>query len=348
MPASSKKSKRRLPFTFLKEVKTESARGIGAILFFVLAALLLLGAGGGAGMVGNRLVAALTSFFGLGYAFVPILSTLGGIFLLRSFPSLVTPLRLFGATLFFLAGLGLLHLTHIGSGGFLGKSLVTPLIGLFDFSGALIILVSMVIIALIIVIDTPLAIPFPRLPFFSRREREENFELGPESPYEESAYEETPVDEPRVTPPPKEAVGVAASFTIPKVLRGAYQPPPLSLLEKDRGKPGVGDIKANANLIKRTLQNFGIHVEMDEISIGPTVTRYTLKPAEGVRLSKIIGLQNNLELALAAHPVRIEAPIPGKSLVGVEVPNSAKATVGLGTLLSAETFHASAKPLLIV
>ena len=72
---------------------------------------------------------------------------------------------------------------------------------------------------------------------------------------------------------------------------------------------------------------------MDEISIGPTVTRYSLKPAEGVRLSKILGLQNNLELALAAHPVRIEAPIPGKSLVGIEVPNTAKATVGLGGLL---------------
>jgi DNA segregation ATPase FtsK/SpoIIIE-like protein len=77
--------------------------------------------------------------------------------------------------------------------------------------------------------------------------------------------------------------------------------PPLSLLEGDRGRPGVGDIKANANIIKRTLANFGIVVEMDEISIGPSVTRYALKPAEGVRLQKIITLQQNLELALAAH-----------------------------------------------
>ena len=69
---------------------------------------------------------------------------------------------------------------------------------------------------------------------------------------------------------------------------------------------------------------------MDEVSIGPSVTRYALKPAEGVRLSKILGLQNNLELALAAHPVRIEAPIPGKSLVGIEIPNSTKTEVGLG------------------
>ncbi|MFQ5662126.1 MAG: DNA translocase FtsK, partial [Candidatus Paceibacteria bacterium] len=124
-------------------------------------------------------------------------------------------------------------------------------------------------------------------------------------------------------------------------------PPPLSILEKDRGKPGVGDIKANANIIKRTLQNFGVDVQVDEISIGPSVTRYALKPAEGVRLSKILGLQNNLELALAAHPVRIEAPIPGRSLVGVEVPNTAKTTVGLSTLLGSSEFQNSEKPLLV-
>lgn len=131
------------------------------------------------------------------------------------------------------------------------------------------------------------------------------------------------------------------------LLGKAFVPPPISLLEPDRGKPGVGDIKANANIIKRTLQNFGIDVEMDEVSIGPSVTRYALKPAEGVKLSKILGLQNNLSLALAAHPIRIEAPIPGKSLVGIEIPNTVKTTVGLGTLLSQEEYQKSEKPLLI-
>ncbi len=127
----------------------------------------------------------------------------------------------------------------------------------------------------------------------------------------------------------------------------AFVPPPLSLLETDKGKPGVGDIKANANVIKRTLQNFGIDVEMDEVSIGPSVTRYALKPAEGVKLSKILGLQNNLALALAAHPIRIEAPIPGKSLVGIEIPNSVKTMVGLGTLLAQDDYTKSEDPLLV-
>jgi S-DNA-T family DNA segregation ATPase FtsK/SpoIIIE len=86
---------------------------------------------------------------------------------------------------------------------------------------------------------------------------------------------------------------------------------------------------------------------MDEISIGPSVTRYALKPAEGVKLSKIVALNNDLALALAAHPIRIEAPIPGKSLVGIEIPNTTKTTVGLATLLGSEEYQESDKPLLI-
>jgi len=93
--------------------------------------------------------------------------------------------------------------------------------------------------------------------------------------------------------------------------------------------------------------NFGISVEMDEVTIGPTVTRYALKPAQGVKLSRIVGLQNDLALALAAHPIRIEAPIPGKSLVGIEIPNKVKSTVGLATLLADDKFQNSPKPLTI-
>ena len=130
-------------------------------------------------------------------------------------------------------------------------------------------------------------------------------------------------------------------------LTSTYVPPPLSLLEEDQGKPNTGDVKANANIIKRTLANFGIEVEMDEITIGPTVTRYALKPAEGVKLSRIVGLQNDLSLALAAHPIRIEAPIPGKSLVGIEIPNKTKSMVGLATMLKDEKFQNSPKPLTI-
>ena len=118
----------------------------------------------------------------------------------------------------------------------------------------------------------------------------------------------------------------------PKPLKFTH--PPLELLEKDREKARSGNIEQNALLIKRTLENFGIEVTMGEVNVGPTVTQYTLKPAEGIRLSKITTLANNLSLALAAHPIRIEAPIPGKSLVGIEVPNKVRSKVRLRDLVA--------------
>ncbi len=120
-----------------------------------------------------------------------------------------------------------------------------------------------------------------------------------------------------------------------------YEAPPLDLLESKVGKPSSGDIKQNVLKIRRTLENFGIPVEMGDVSVGPTVTQYTFKPAEGIKLSAITGLQNDLALALAAHPVRIEAPIPGKSLVGLEVPNISAALVRLREILSSDPYRDS-------
>lgn len=131
------------------------------------------------------------------------------------------------------------------------------------------------------------------------------------------------------------------------VFASDYQVPPLSLLGKSSGKALTGDIKANANLIQRVLLDFGIAVEMDEISVGPTVTRYAIKPAQGVRLSRIAGLQNELALSLAAKSIRIEAPIPGRSLVGIEVPNKTASSIGLGSILGEDEYKKSDKPLLV-
>jgi len=127
-----------------------------------------------------------------------------------------------------------------------------------------------------------------------------------------------------------------------------YQRPPIELLEKDQGFPAAGDIKQNIAIIKKTLENFGIEVEMGEVHVGPTVTQYTLKPADGVKLSKITSLSNDLALALASHPIRIEAPIPGKSLVGIEVPNKVRTLVRLRNLISDPKFQNHPSPLCFV
>ena len=113
---------------------------------------------------------------------------------------------------------------------------------------------------------------------------------------------------------------------------------PLELLNNKFSKAIGGDIELNAEKVKKTLEKFGIGVEMGETKVGPTVTQYTFRPAEGVKLSRITTLNNDLSLSLAAHPIRIEAPIPGKSLVGVEVPNKAKAIVGLREILEDDNF----------
>lgn len=127
-----------------------------------------------------------------------------------------------------------------------------------------------------------------------------------------------------------------------------YHFPPIDLLDSGKEMPTSGDIKVNQAIIKKTLQNFDIPVEMAEVNIGPTVTQYTFKPAEGVKLSKITGLSNDLSLALAAHPIRIEAPVPGRSLVGIEIPNRIRAKVRLKDLLSNPIFQTSPSNLNIV
>ena len=83
-----------------------------------------------------------------------------------------------------------------------------------------------------------------------------------------------------------------------KSMVGEYKAPPIDLLEIEKGKPAAGDTITNSTIIKKTLENFGLRVEMSEINIGPTVTQYSLKPAEGIMLSKITALSNNLSLAL--------------------------------------------------
>lgn len=122
---------------------------------------------------------------------------------------------------------------------------------------------------------------------------------------------------------------------------------PLELLNSKITKAISGDTAAGALKIKHTLENFGIMVEMGETKVGPTVTQYTFKPAEGVKVARITTLNNDLSLALAAHPIRIEAPIPGQSLIGVEVPNRAKAIVGLREILDDNVFRSRKNNLMI-
>lgn len=329
----------------------ETSNTIWGILSIVASVFLLLGAFGMGGRVGTVTFELLTSLSGIGYYILPIVFLLLAISLLHEREREFALPQLFGSTLLFLSSLGFVNLVS-GEGGIIGRLISHPLVNLFDIYVSAILLIALTIISVIVIFDFSLKLNLRKL--FSKEAeieavpRNGNEEEVIERAMEKMATEETPrVHEMKTESRSKKDDGEGFKPLVMRKSGKAWVPPPLSLLERDSGKPGVGDIKANANLIKRTLLNFGIVVEMDEISIGPSVTRYALKPAEGVKLAKIVGLQQNLELALAAHPVRIEAPIPGKSLVGIEVPNTTKSTIGLGSLIAEPGYTDSDKPLLV-
>lgn len=123
--------------------------------------------------------------------------------------------------------------------------------------------------------------------------------------------------------------------------------PPLTLLKLIDEKPQVGNVKTRMEAIQKTLRDFGIEVTMTDVNVGPTVSQYTMRPAEGVKLNQITARQDDLALALAAESLRVEAPIPGKSLVGIEIPNDKKAKVGLREILKHSVFAEHASKLVI-
>lgn len=356
------------------ELKTETKKSILAIVFFLGAAIFVLSFIGKGGQVGGYLFQSLNWLLGRGYFFAPLSFILVGFSLLFSAERKILGATIFGGAIFLLASLTNLEIIFgEKTGGFIGYSLGSLLLRFFDFWAGLILSLGLLFISIILMLDLPILI---RKRGAEEKEEENDAEVSPASAgivkevleninsnlrsvIEKAKGGGSP--EPTAVTASTTMIGETAqdsvsatgkeeaTIALRKITKKfAYQKPPLELLQGDRGKPSSGDIKANANIIKITLENFGIDVEMGEVAVGPTVTQYTLRPAEGVKLAKITALNNDLSLALAAHPIRIEAPIPGKSLVGIEVPNKAIATVGLRSLLEHKIFQEASQPLLFV
>lgn len=338
LSASSKKP--------LFDLEDQTKKAILAILFFSFALVVALSVWHKAGPVGEFTAKIFSYLFGWGYFILPIVLLMMAYEFLKSRRQHIYFATLFGAFLLFVSILGLLDLTfENGRAGIAGYVVSLSLSKLFGFWASLILLVSFSIISLIMTLNIPLKIGKDN----DAEEEEEDIEeeqggkenksadVNPIVNHAMSAKEEQSVAV-LVKTAAKAAREETDEFKAPK-FSGTYNPPVIDLIERIESRPLVGDIKANANIIKRTLANFGIDVEMGEVNIGPTVTQYTLRPAQGVKLAKIVTLHNDLALALAAHPLRIEAPIPGKALVGIEVPNKSAALVRLGSLLETEHFQ---------
>lgn len=348
------------------KVAPETRRAVTIVVLFVLGALLALSVFGGAGVVGNAIASGIGALIGLQRYLVWLYLATIGVLLLFPERFHVKPHQWFGFFLAILAASGILQLfLPIGDsitkaiaghgGGYLGVMLDHPLRSGFGAPAAGIIMSGLLIIALLMMYNTGLKglaergnLPARIIAWFKHRWWQRKLAQDGETPGEEASEEE---------PAPnfsKQAVGGAAAEVTDEEGDEAEEdmvplPPPakkekrqiiipLDLLDLSSGKPTSGNIDANKEKIRKTLESFGIAVEMGEVNVGPTVTQFTLKPAEGVRLSSIGALSNDLALALAAHPIRIEAPIPGKSLVGIEVPNQSVAIVNLRDILSSDSY----------
>ncbi|HUY69878.1 MAG TPA: DNA translocase FtsK [Candidatus Tyrphobacter sp.] len=352
-----KKRKNSKPEKGTKSEKKEEVEGkhllhpdlktsIWAVVFLALALVMLLSSAGQAGPVGVFVFHNLGLFLGAGYYLIPSILILVGATLLIEERRGLVGVSLIGALLFVLAGLGLFDIFFPDRGGLAGHFL-GGLETWFGYWASILINLAALLIGLLVALNQPISIKFSRNRKGSETDKETLPQetptiimpgLNPESqsPAGTSNSKEMAQEEKNESAAKEEKEPIIKQARLRQTKN--YSFPPLSLLKSTTDKPVVGDLRANANIIKRTLESFGIPVEMGEITIGPKVTRYTLKPAEGVRLTKITALGQDLSLALAAHPIRIEAPIPGKSLVGIELPNKTPSIVRLGSLLGYKEF----------
>src|SRR3989344_201059 len=322
------------------DISQETKNSIWGIGSFILAVLSILSFMGKAGVAGEGFNIFARSLFGWGFFIVPVAFFLLGFAFVKSISRKIYHSAVFGTLLFVLSVLATFYIfgsgdfnIRVAQGGYLGVILGAPLLSSVGFGASLIILLALIVIALLVSLNVPL------YGLISKNEEEklvDNVIIKKGSEVFDQKKQEI---KPALIAKPVKIED--KEFVIKNFKKGRWVLPPTDLLHEDQEEAITGDINASASIIKRTLGNFGIDVEMGEVSIGPTVTQFTLRPAIGMKLSRIAALQPDLSLALAAYPIRIEAPIPGKSLVGIEVPNKKVALIGLRNMFDHEDFRKS-------
>ncbi len=167
--------------------------------------------------------------------------------------------------------------------------------------------------------------------------------ITPPSFLQTTSYVEPLVEVPTIETTKEDTAAVAVNtdgVARPRTIEKPYQYPPLTMLSQGKSNPVTSEeVAHNAVLLEETLDNFGITAKVVNATQGPTVTRYELEPAKGTKVSRIMGLQDDLKMSLAAVDIRMEAPIPGKSAVGIEIPNKNVSAVHLRDVLDCEEFQ---------
>ncbi|MFH0838440.1 MAG: DNA translocase FtsK 4TM domain-containing protein [Patescibacteria group bacterium] len=366
--------KARLPKKdFTIELDSNVAREIGAVVYVGLAIISYLFMSGRAGILGEWMNTYLRLIFGVGTVLLPIIFLGLGVTLFFARRVTLNATKYLGLTMIIFAGLGLVHMkTEVTAmldnveayGGYVGF-LTSVLLRLFISDlGAKVIMCSMFLIGTLITfeisirdmiralipnrqlkIETRVRKPQKLQPLLDKGSQELNIvkpllakkedEMPASKKSEDKIFKEIEINKPGKIQKKEEAI-----MKKDEVDYSGWELPPLDLLSSASSEVYVSDkvLKDNAERIREKLLQFGIEVTMQDVNIGPTVLQYTLKPSEGIKLTKITTLKDDLALALAAKSIRIEAPIPGKSLVGIEVPNEKRMVVHLREMLESEEF----------
>jgi len=300
-------------------IEPDTARSVIAIVLLLLGVIALLGLFGLAGSFGRFFIRLSTDGWGiLGYI-VPFIFLGYGVALLMPNRFQVKPMSTIGAVLTMLFLPALIH----PLGGAIGSGIRLLFESFIGFYASLIVLFGLTLVSLLITFNTSLKTLWVK--------------------WKPQTGEQIRVNEPRAS-----VFATLGNRGLPRPPVVSTQPgektwvfPPIDLLDMGSGKATSGNIAKNVEIIQKTLADFGITVSMGDVNVGPTVTQYTLKPAEGVKLAAITARANDLSLALAQHPIRIEAPSPGKAAVGIEIPNKVPALVTLREIIEDDKFKNS-------
>ncbi len=324
-PASTARTARRRQPTFRQQLdwslNPDTAREVLGISLTVLGVLFLISIFGLAGRFGVLVLNTSKALWGiLGYV-VPLVFLVMGIKLLmpRQEQQGIKASVIIGIIIAFFTVPGLL----LGAGGAIGNLSFQLARGILGGVGGYIALLGVSVAAFIVATNVSLSYLFNKLKFEWQRNNQVTVN-GPRA---------------NVFTMPNRRKEAATVEVAPRALTSQvsdWEYPSLELLSLSNSKPEAGNITKNVEAIQKTLKDFGVDVSMGDVNIGPTVTQYTLKPAEGVKLNTITARTNDLALTLAAPSVRMEAPIPGKSAVGLEIPNKQAATVTLREILETE------------
>ncbi|MDR0397651.1 MAG: DNA translocase FtsK [Candidatus Nomurabacteria bacterium] len=345
-----KKKSRKLGKSASREVLAEHNlpsgfwRQIGALVMIAMAIILVVAWFGHGGVVLDWLQGALIWLIGYAVFLLPVLLVYLAVAIFRHENNRVHIKMTVASGLMvaWFAGIFGLFKNQAGesTGGVVGKGLNAGMLAIAEEPVVIFLYVLLILItSLFITRATPLAII--KKIYKLIKSNKSDSEDSENAKVLDKIKEIAPKRAPMVHTPFKAATGRAAEPEAPAKVTTTLTPadpnwklPPLDLLSQHETPPDPGDTDSTLSVIENTFGEFDIKVEMRDINVGPKVTQYTLLPPKGVKLTKITELENNIRLNLAAEHIRMEAPIPGKQAVGIEVPNVKSASVGLHSMIA--------------